>query len=81
MKQVSGSDAHSASVTTSQPGMFVPSFTQTTTEQPMGAAEQPQGQTTSAPKTSTPESKPAASKETEKGDYFDIPAFLRKQSD
>jgi cell division protein FtsZ len=80
MKQVSGSDTHSASVTTSQPGMFVPSFTQSTAEQP-SAPEQTQGQATQAPKTQAPESKPAKSGETEKGDYFDIPAFLRKQSD
>jgi cell division protein FtsZ len=81
MKQVSGSDAQSAAPASSQPGMFVPSFTQTSTEQPTSAPEQTQSQTTQAPKTPAPESKPATSGETEKGDYFDIPAFLRKQSD
>ncbi|QPB84666.1 cell division protein FtsZ [Pseudoalteromonas rubra] len=58
--------------------MFVPSFTQTASE----GNEPEQGSTApSEPKsTSAPASSNSAGGK-EKGDYFDIPAFLRKQSD
>ncbi|QTL36117.1 cell division protein FtsZ [Pseudoalteromonas viridis] len=58
--------------------MFVPSFTQTTSE-----SSEPE-QSNVAPSEPKPASTSAQSGNAggkEKGDYFDIPAFLRKQSD
>lgn len=76
-KKASGSDT--TETTSSQSSsMFVPSFTQSETV--------PEATTTKvSASTSTTESQASTAKsaeqEKEKGDYFDIPAFLRKQSD
>ncbi|ATC93352.1 cell division protein FtsZ [Pseudoalteromonas tunicata] len=64
-KKVAGSDV------SSNPGMFVPSFaSQTSTQQTSSNVE--------APVVKEPT---AAPKKQAEGDYFDIPAFLRKQAD
>ncbi|MDP4488930.1 MULTISPECIES: cell division protein FtsZ [Pseudoalteromonas] len=83
-RQASGSDAVGGTQTSSQTSMYVPSFTQ-----PQTSAAEPE-QPAEAPAPQVQEQKPQqASSSTsakgndskEKGDYFDIPAFLRKQSD
>ena len=80
MQQVSGSDTHHTA-STNQPGMYVPSFTQSSPEQTVNTQEQTQSAATQAPKATVPDNKQASASDAEKGDYFDIPAFLRKQSD
>ena len=84
LQQASGSDAGTGSQSSSQTSMYVPSFTQPQTAAPESAAksETPEPQAQEAkpqPSSSTASSDKGDSKE--KGDYFDIPAFLRKQSD
>lgn len=84
LQQASGSDAGTGSQSSSQTSMYVPSFTQPQTSAPESAAKsespEPQAQETKPqPSSSTASSDKGDSKE--KGDYFDIPAFLRKQSD
>ena len=84
LQQASGSDAGTGSQSSSQTSMYVPSFTQPQTAAPESAAksETPEPKAQEAkpqPSSSTASSDKGDSKE--KGDYFDIPAFLRKQSD
>ncbi|TMP19656.1 cell division protein FtsZ, partial [Pseudoalteromonas ruthenica] len=62
-------------------GMFVPSFTQSETAQDTVPSTVSTAQTSNVPAPESQASAKPAEQDKEKGDYFDIPAFLRKQSD
>jgi len=74
-KKASGSDVAATSTNTSatNPGVFVPNFANQTSEEVTSKASAP---VETAPAKETPEAG-----KSEQGDYFDIPAFLRKQAD
>ncbi|WP_440054212.1 cell division protein FtsZ [Pseudoalteromonas sp. T1lg65] len=84
LKQASGSDAGTSAQTSAQTDMYVPSFTQpheTIDPEPMVHAQVTKRREPAAQESS--QTAPATGKtdNKEKGDFFDIPAFLRKQSD
>jgi cell division protein FtsZ len=83
-KKVVGSDtgATSSASSTQSPGMFVPSFTQPQADSVAEESANTQTSTASSHNTAG-ESAKTTSKDAdkEKDNYFDIPAFLRKQSD
>ena len=74
-KKASGSDiaTKSSNATSTTPGVFVPNFANQTSEEVSSAA--------SVPAEATPEKETPEAGKAEQGDYFDIPAFLRKQAD
>jgi cell division protein FtsZ len=74
-KKASGSDiaTKSSNATSATPGVFVPNFANQTSEEVSSAA--------SVPAEATPEKETPEAGKAEQGDYFDIPAFLRKQAD
>ena len=72
LKKASGSDVASNAAT--NPGVFVPSFANQTSQSDEIVTQSHTEQTAAK------EQAPAAKKPAE-GDYFDIPAFLRKQAD
>ncbi|BBN80358.1 cell division protein FtsZ [Pseudoalteromonas sp. A25] len=83
-KKVVGSDAGSASTESSQSaGMFVPSFTQPQTDASQETVTNSGSTTSSSAQSTNNEAAKASSKDADKDkdNYFDIPAFLRKQSD
>jgi len=74
-KKASSSDtpATSSNTATATPGVFVPNFANQTSEEVVSAASK-------SVETAPTKESPEAAK-SEQGDYFDIPAFLRKQAD
>ncbi|KPH65068.1 cell division protein FtsZ [Pseudoalteromonas porphyrae] len=82
-KKASGSDVSGSSSQTS--GMYVPSFaSQGSSEETSSAAKAEKHDSTMNPQTSASKTVENGSKKSDKsdgGDYFDIPAFLRKQAD
>ncbi|PHI38609.1 cell division protein FtsZ [Pseudoalteromonas sp. GCY] len=83
-RQASGSDAVGGTQTSSQTSMYVPSFTQPQTSgaEPEQPAEAPAPQVQEQkPQHASSSASAKGNDSKEKGDYFDIPAFLRKQSD
>ncbi|OHU90721.1 MULTISPECIES: cell division protein FtsZ [Pseudoalteromonas] len=83
-KKVVGSDTGGATQESGQSaGMFVPSFTQPQTETVQESVPSNSSSTAGSSQSSTTESSKPSSKDAdkEKDNYFDIPAFLRKQSD
>ncbi|NOU51828.1 cell division protein FtsZ [Pseudoalteromonas sp. JBTF-M23] len=83
-KKVVGSDAGTASQENTQSaGMFVPSFTQPQTEVSQETVSNTSSSAPSNSQSTSSETAKKSSKEAEKDkdNYFDIPAFLRKQSD
>ncbi|WP_105167315.1 cell division protein FtsZ [Pseudoalteromonas sp. T1lg23B] len=83
-KKVVGSDAGSVTQESSQSaGMFVPSFTQPQTETVQESVPSKTSSTTAGSQSGTADTSKTSSKDAdkEKDNYFDIPAFLRKQSD
>jgi cell division protein FtsZ len=88
-KKASGSDVTSSSTQTSS-SMYVPSFASqgtNTTEEPATTSQteskEQSSTSTSSSSSATNTSSSSANKtdKSEGGDYFDIPAFLRKQAD
>ncbi|CAH9063559.1 Cell division protein FtsZ [Pseudoalteromonas holothuriae] len=83
-KKVVGSDSsNEAQESTQSAGMFVPSFTQPQTDGTQETASQKSKPAASNKPSASTETSKVGSKEAdkEKENYFDIPAFLRKQSD
>lgn len=74
-KKASGSDVATtpSNAPTTTPGVFVPNFANQTSEEVNSAA--------SGPVEATPEKETPEAGKADQGDYFDIPAFLRKQAD
>jgi cell division protein FtsZ len=74
-KKASGSDVATtpSNAPKTTPGVFVPNFANQTSEDFSSAA--------SGPVEATPEKETPEAGKAEQGDYFDIPAFLRKQAD
>ncbi|MBQ4844328.1 cell division protein FtsZ [Pseudoalteromonas sp. MMG005] len=80
-KKAAGGDVTSASTNQQSSGMFVPSFTQSeVTSENTGNVTNSTSTVSTAAQESQAVSK-SVDQDTDKGDYFDIPAFLRKQSD
>ncbi|MBQ4860815.1 cell division protein FtsZ [Pseudoalteromonas sp. MMG013] len=80
-KKAAGGDVASASTNQQSSGMFVPSFTQSeVTSENTGNVTNSTSTVSTAAQESQTVSK-SVEQDTDKGDYFDIPAFLRKQSD
>ncbi|MCF2861987.1 cell division protein FtsZ [Pseudoalteromonas sp. Cnat2-41] len=92
-KRASGSDVTSSTSNNQSTSMFVPSFasqgTQSASEESKPVEEQPKVDNSSASPAATPSQESHKSsgnsagskKQEDGGDYFDIPAFLRKQAD
>ncbi|MFC0117819.1 cell division protein FtsZ [Pseudoalteromonas xiamenensis] len=76
-KKAVGADTTPTMSSSTNAGMFVPSFTSPVSDDDLGMVSKPEVQASDAPKAESV--KPAAKKDN--ADYFDIPAFLRKQSD
>ncbi|RZF79123.1 cell division protein FtsZ [Pseudoalteromonas sp. CO325X] len=92
-KRASGSDVTSSTSNNQSMSMFVPSFasqgTQSASEESKPVEEQPKVDNSSASPAATPSQEShkgsgnsaGSKKQEDGGDYFDIPAFLRKQAD
>ncbi|MEC8207956.1 MAG: cell division protein FtsZ, partial [Pseudomonadota bacterium] len=84
-KKASGSDVHSSMNQTTS-SMYVPSFASqgSSDDVSMSAApekQEPVQQSTASSSVSSSTESSKKSDKSEGGDYFDIPAFLRKQAD
>ncbi|KJY95061.1 cell division protein FtsZ [Pseudoalteromonas ruthenica] len=92
-KRASGSDVTSSTSNNQSTSMFVPSFasqgTQSASEESKPVEEQPKVDNSSSSPAATPSQEShkgsgnsaGSKKQEDGGDYFDIPAFLRKQAD